>query len=101
MSAGTTNVLSNLTLADAFALGHYEPYGQGYIIVNSNGCAVSNAGSATLVNCTISNCVNNADGGQCAGAVYNAGKLAMQNCLFDQIWSLGAKQFRHPRRLHL
>jgi len=70
VSAGTSCLIMNLTIADGYASS--SPFAAGY------GSGVANFGSLGLENCVVSNCTANETLG---GAIYNAGTLAMANCL--------------------
>jgi len=82
--AGTTNLLSNLTLANAYAQSVEIMTSHGFGVADFPGCAVSNAGAMTIANCVISNCINGGlgSGDDVGGAVFNSGSLGMQNCVF-------------------
>ncbi len=76
IASGTTNTFAGFAIADARA--YYVPFGSGGI--STPGCAVSNSGCLTVINCNITNCINNGD--VMGGAICNNGTLAMQNCQF-------------------
>jgi hypothetical protein len=82
IAPGATNIFLDFTIADGF--------GQGVGFTSSPGCAISNAGVLTVINCLITNCVNN--GGNVfalGGAVRNNGTLTMQQCKFVQSGAWG------------
>jgi hypothetical protein len=70
MNAGTTNTLSDLTIANGM-LSDNSP-----LFVYGGG--ISNAGSLLLLNCSVSNCAIAWGAG---GGIYNVGQLVMQHCL--------------------
>ena len=83
MNAGTTNTLSNLTIADGFAVGQTYSLGMGVGVHEFPGCGISNSGCLTLIGCQIRNCKNNGNiGSVSGGAVCNSGILDLQNCGF-------------------
>ena len=67
-NAGTTNTLSDLTVANGLATGY------------QNGAGIANAGALTLTNCAL---VNNTNLGGWGGAVFNSGSMAIINSRFD------------------
>ena len=67
-NAGTTNTLSDLTIANGLATGY------------QNGAGIANAGALTLTNCAL---VNNTNLGGWGGAVFNSGSMAIINSRFD------------------
>ncbi len=73
IAAGATNIFLNFTIADGYAVGtNFTVF---------PGCAISNAGTLTVINCLITNCVNNGGGALVfGGAIYNGGTLAMRQC---------------------
>jgi hypothetical protein len=74
LKAGTTNTLSNLTVANACA---QDTPGSGGIPVAGVAGGVANLGSLKIENCVFQNCNSfDSDG----GAVFNSGKLEMANC---------------------
>jgi hypothetical protein len=69
---GTTNTLSNLTIANGAVSNHYPAvaYGGG----------ISNAGSLKLLTCAIRNCTASHGLSAKGGGIYNAKDLFMKNC---------------------
>lgn len=86
LNAGTTNTISNFTIANAYGDGAmiFTLHGE---VPAISGCAISNSGTLTVSDCVISNCVNSGEGA--AGAVFNGGTLTMQGCLFVNSGSWG------------
>jgi len=79
IAANTTNTFSCFTIADARAFPVPQKNGPGEIC--APGCAISNSGCLTVVDCNLTNCINYGDG--IYGAVtVNNGTLVMQNCQF-------------------
>ncbi|HWY76886.1 MAG TPA: choice-of-anchor Q domain-containing protein [Verrucomicrobiae bacterium] len=75
LKAGTTNTLSNLTVANAYA---QDAPGTGGIPMAGLAGGVANLGSLKIENCVFRNCNSfDTDG----GAVFNSGNLEMRNCL--------------------
>ncbi|MDB6111669.1 MAG: polymorphic outer membrane protein, partial [Pedosphaera sp.] len=70
MTAGTTNTLSHLTIADGWKVSSG--------MTRSTASGISYAGSLKVLNCNLLKCQDYATFG---GAVYNSGSLEMQSCL--------------------
>jgi hypothetical protein len=95
VNAGTTLILSNLTLRDGLAQGLDSTY------IPTPGCggAISNAGVLQAFACTFTN--NGANGYSpssfnniaaseaLGGAIYNAGMVTVSGCIFDGNWTAG------------
>jgi hypothetical protein len=71
MNSGTTNVLSDLTIADGMGIIVGSVGGIGEVVGYGGG--VSNAGTLMLVNCIITNCL--------ASGIYNEGECLVSNCV--------------------
>lgn len=77
MNAGTTNLLSDLTVADGFADGMIN-YTEGPALSKTNASGIASAGVLTIKRCVVKNCL--VDHSLGAG-VYNSGYLEMEQCV--------------------
>ncbi len=85
MNAGTTNTLSNLTVADAYA--QYLPSA---IPIVGYAAGVANFGSLRIQGCVFQQCNGYLTDG---GAIYNSGTLEMDDCLITDC--LGANYYHY------
>lgn len=89
-SAGTTCVLSGLTIANAYAEGQVVFTGRSFETIEFNGCAISNAGSLTVLKCVITNCINEGNGPEVyGGAIYSSGPLVMRDSIITDSGASG------------
>ena len=79
LATGTTNTFSGFTIADAHAIP--VPLTNHAGDLSTPGCAISNSGCLTVLNCNLTNCINYGDAINGA-VIVNNGTLAMQNCQF-------------------
>ena len=82
VASGTTNTFRDFTIANAYALGESGVSNGSFFHLNYPGSAISNAGCLTVINCSLTNCINIASTFVYGGAVYNVGTLNMQQCQF-------------------
>lgn len=78
VAAGSTSVLSGLTIADGLVVNSLSPPNPDYQPIG--GAGLSNAGSLSLLGCVITNCLG-LQYGVFGNGVYNVGHLLMINCL--------------------
>jgi hypothetical protein len=76
IASGTTNTFIGFTVADAHSADIPIPNSSSEQLMP--GCAITNLGCLTVINCNITNCLYTGVGD--GGAVRNDGTLAMQNC---------------------
>ena len=79
MNSGTTNTLSNLTIADG-VVSNSPPLPPLPGLAYAYGGGISNAGSLKLLNCAIQGCSALCTVNPQGGGIYNAGDLLMQHC---------------------